>query len=99
MARGVGRLNAMSGKRDLAPGLHHDGHGLYLQVSGKRARSWVLRYTLRGTARVMGLGPATYITLAEARQRTHEAHRLLLDGIDPSTATRNGPPWGSPRPG
>jgi integrase len=36
----------------------------------------------------MGLGPASLITLAEARDKAREARRALLDGADPLTAKR-----------
>jgi transposase len=32
-------------------GMHHDGGGLYLRVSGGGARSWIFRFTLDGRAR------------------------------------------------
>ena len=63
-------------------GSHADGGGLYLIVAGS-AKSWLLRYQLRGRRREMGLGSATVYGLAEARQRAQVARRLLADGIDP----------------
>ena len=42
----------------LGPGSYADGEGLYLQVSPSGARSWILRYQLRGARREMGLGSA-----------------------------------------
>jgi len=36
----------------------------------------------------MGLGSAEMFSLAEARERAREAHRLLADGIDPIDAGR-----------
>jgi integrase len=62
--------------------MHHDGHGLYLAV-GDNGASWVLRYTLRGRAREMGLGSASVFGLAEARVRAINAKKLLHDGHDP----------------
>jgi integrase len=66
----------------LAPGLYHDGGGLWVQVRA-RARSWVFRYTIAGQARMMGLGPLHTITLREARAKALEARKLLLEGTDP----------------
>lgn len=71
------------------PGRYGDGKGLWLQVTApkregaKPAKSWLLRYTLRGRSREMGLGPLDLISLAEARARATTARKLLLDGIDP----------------
>lgn len=67
-------------------GYHADGAGLYLQVTGAGARSWIMRYTLRGRAREMGLGPLAVVSLAEARQRAQDARKLLHQGVDPIEA-------------
>jgi integrase len=83
LARIIGRLTVMRVARERAPGIYHDGGGLYLQIASQNARSWVLRYMLDGKAREMGLGPVSLIGLQEARARGVEARRLLLDGIDP----------------
>ena len=40
------------------PGMYADGAGLYLQVTGEDAKSWILRYSLRGRARRWGLAPS-----------------------------------------
>ena len=48
-----------------------DGNGLYLQVAPGDTKSWLLRYTLRGKSREMGLGPVgeppAGVPLAKAR--------------------------------
>jgi hypothetical protein len=66
--------------------MHHDGGGLYLQVSAGGAKSWIFRFMLDGHAREMGLGPVHAIPLAEARKRAAECRRMRLDGIDPIEA-------------
>lgn len=86
MAREIERLAAISVNR-LGPGLHPDGGGLYLYVTGRPARrSWIFRFMLAGRAREMGLGPAHTVGLAEARARARRARLLLLDGQDPIAA-------------
>ena len=64
-----------------------DGDGLYLQVAAGHTKSWLLRYTLRGKAREMGLGPVgeppAGVPLAKARALAGEARALLRDGRDP----------------
>jgi integrase len=82
MAHAVGKLTALKVARARQPGMYHDGHGLYLQVTEGGA-SWIYRYMLNGKAREMGLGPLHTITLAEARERATNARKLRLDGIDP----------------
>src|SRR5437763_2096195 len=66
------------------PGMHLDGDGLYLQVSGPESRSWIYRYTLRGKERWHGLGSARDVTLAAARKARDKARAFVRsDRIDP----------------
>jgi len=65
-----------------------DGGGLYLQVAPGDTKSWLLRYTLHGKAREMGLGPVGEpregrIPLATARTLAGQARALLREGKDP----------------
>lgn len=83
MARPINRLSARSIAAATRPGYHPDGAGLYLQVTAAGSKSWIYRFTLRGRAREMGLGPLPLVGLAEARGRAAEARRLLFEGIDP----------------
>jgi integrase len=83
MAGIAGRLTALRVERlKSKPGMHHDGGGLYLQVTPGGA-SWVLRYMLDGKAREMGLGPLALYGLADARAKALDARRLRHEGIDP----------------
>ncbi|WP_409565088.1 tyrosine-type recombinase/integrase [Methylobacterium sp. J-090] len=70
------------------PGMYGDGGGLWLQVTGKGAKSWIFRFTLRGKSREMGLGSAGTFTLAEARDRALACRKLCADGLDPIEAKR-----------
>jgi integrase len=70
------------------PGHYAVGDGCYLQIAAGGTRSWVLRFTLNGRSRYMGLGPYSLVSLAEARARARDARRLLLDKIDPIEARR-----------
>lgn len=95
---GMGKLTARQ-VQTLGPGMHHDGDGLYLQVTASGARSWILRYQLRKKRREMGLGPVSLYGLAEARQRATEQRRLLAEGKDPIASRRaaqavSGRTWG-----
>lgn len=65
------------------PGYYLDGRGLYLQVAPGGSRSWLLRYTLRGKTREMGLGSVLDFGLARARERAQQARDLLAQGVDP----------------
>jgi integrase len=86
MGRQVARLTALKVGRLKEPGLYPDGGGLYLQITGTGARSWLYRFMLNGRAREMGLGPLSSVGLAEARQAALDARRLRQAGVDPIDA-------------
>ncbi len=64
-------------------GKYSDGGNLYLIVSPSGSRKWVLRFTWRGRAKEMGLGSATVVSLADARERAAAARRKLAQGLNP----------------
>jgi integrase len=83
----MGKLSALHlTRKNMESGWYGDGHGLYLQVGGNQAKSWLFRYMVKGKARGMGLGPVHTVSLAEAREKARAARKLLLDGIDPLEA-------------
>jgi integrase len=67
----------------LGPGLHYDGGGLYLQVSGAGGRSWIYRYRAGKKLRDMGLGSADVVSLKAARKAAGKWRSLRQDGVDP----------------
>ena len=83
MARTVNQLTATKVQKVKAAGMYPDGAGLYLQVTGEGAKSWTLRYSLRGKAREMGLGSLRKVSLADARRKAADCHRLLDEHVDP----------------
>lgn len=88
MARKTERLNALQVAKLAEPGYYCDGGGLYLQVSKTGSKSWIMRYTLDGKPREMGLGSFATFTLAEARQRATAQRKQLADGLDPLEVKR-----------
>lgn len=73
-----------TGVKNAGPGMHSAGGGLYLAVARGGSRSWIYRYQFRSKRRDMGLGSASVVTLAEARDLAYEARRLLVfSRIDP----------------
>jgi hypothetical protein len=54
MAKTIGRLTVLQVQHAKKPGMLADGDGLYLQVNGAGARSWIFRFTLEGKSREMG---------------------------------------------
>ena len=88
MARTVGKLTALKVSRPLKPGMYADGAGLYLQVTGAGAKSWLYRFSLQGKAREMGLGSLSAVSLSEARIKAGECRRLREEGVDPIEARK-----------
>ncbi len=82
-SRQIHRLNALRVAKEVTPGYHADGGGLYLQISQSGSRSWIFRYSLAKRAREMGLGPLSTISLAEARVEAARCRKLLSAGVDP----------------
>lgn len=56
---------------------------LALQLSPAGARTWLLRVTVGGRRREIGLGGYPEIPLAMARERAREAKALIRQGVDP----------------
>ena len=65
------------------PGKYEDGAGLRLVVSNSGSRRWVLRYTLNGSRREMGLGSFLEVGLAEARTKAVGCRKQASQGLDP----------------
>ncbi|MCF6271572.1 MAG: integrase arm-type DNA-binding domain-containing protein [Rhodobacteraceae bacterium] len=69
--------------KSLNAGKYADGQGLWLCKNRKDAGKWVLRLSIHGRRREMGLGRWPDVTIAEARLRADDARRLHRDGFDP----------------
>lgn len=78
-------LAAMQVAKLTKPGMHLVGgvHGLYLKIGANGSRSWVLRITFRGRRTDRGLGSASIIGLADAREKAKELSRAFAEGRDP----------------
>lgn len=71
-----------------APGKYTDGHGLFLKVEASGARRWVQRIVIRGKRTEIGLGSASLVSLAQAREMAQENRREARQGGDPLRAKR-----------
>jgi integrase len=78
-------MSALEVKRLVNPGLHFVGGvpGLALQVTPTGARSWVLRATVGGRRRDMGLGAFPDVPLARARESARDEREKIRKGVDP----------------
>lgn len=85
MARKAKQRSPLAVGRLTAPGMHAVGGvaGLYLHVSDKGARSWILRATVGNKRRDMGLGGFPDVTLAGAYDKAREARAKIDSGQDP----------------
>ena len=70
------------------PGKYFDGEGLYLKVDLSGAKRWVQRIVIRGKRTEMGLGSASLIGLADARETALENRKLARQGDDPLRTKR-----------
>lgn len=82
------RLSAATVRTLTRPGLHGDGNGLYLKVDTTGAKRWVQRIVVQNKRRDIGLGSATLVSLAEAREAALENRKLARAGGDPLEAKR-----------
>lgn len=75
-------LNSLSVKNKSA-GKYCDGRGLWLVKSSKTSGKWILRYSIAGKRREMGLGSIYDVPLKEARSNAIKWRRMLKEGLDP----------------
>lgn len=85
----MGKLTALKVK-NAKPGKHGDGDGLLLAVSDTGARKWVLRIQVSGKRRDIGLGSASTVSLADAREAAQEMRKAFKQGDDPVAKRRRG---------
>ncbi|MFD2313906.1 tyrosine-type recombinase/integrase [Halomonas organivorans] len=79
-------LTPLEIKRLVEPGFYAVGGapGLHLQVSKNGGRSWILRTTVGSKRRDIGLGSASEVPVARAREDAAELKRRIREeGIDP----------------
>ena len=81
-------LTAAKVKAATKRGMHCDGHNLYLRVAPGGSKGWILRISIDGKRRDIGLGGYPTVSLAKAR-RIAEAHRVAVaEGRDPLSEKR-----------
>jgi integrase len=65
-----------------------DGEGLFLQIMPSGSKYWRLKYYFGIKEKLLALGVYPDVSLGEARQRRHDARKVLAAGRDPSDARR-----------
>ena len=66
-------------------GKYGDGAGLWLVKRKDGGGQWVLRLTIRGKRREMGLGGLGFVSLKEAREKADQYRLIARRNIDPIT--------------
>lgn len=66
----------------LPEGIYRYERGLYLRVT-KTGRFWLLKYTINGRRREMGLGSALDQNVSSAVAKAARYRAMIVDGIDP----------------
>lgn len=77
------RLTAAQVQNAKGPGKFYDENGLFLRVTANGSKSWVQRVTLNGRQREIGLGPASAVSLADARELARENKKVAAEGKNP----------------
>ena len=81
-------LSATQVKALTRPGRHSDGGGLHLYISKAGRKSWVLRITVDGRRRDIGLGAFPSVSVAQAREKTTGIRAAVAEGRDPLAEKR-----------
>ena len=66
-----------------ALGRYSDGGGLHMYISKAGRKSWVLRITVEGRRRDIGLGGYPSVSLALAREKAADNRAAIAEGRDP----------------
>ena len=80
----MGKLTVAQIRALKEPGRYSDGDGLILEFTRPGRAYWFVRVQHNGRRRDIGLGSVDEITLANARDKAHEARKSLAKGIDPT---------------
>jgi integrase len=90
MGRKAKELGPLAVSRLTAPGLYFVGGvaGLALQVLPSGGRTWILRATMGGRRRDMGLGGFPDVRLVDARAAARRARDQIRAGLDPIEEAR-----------
>lgn len=79
----MGKLTALKIRSLTEPGRYSDGDGLFLEINGKGAASWILRVQNNGKRQDIGLGSSKVVSLKEARDAAFATRQKIAQGIDP----------------
>ena len=84
----MGKLTALQIRNLKEPGRYGDGDGLTLVLTSPNKGYWVLRSTIKGRRRDIGLGSLSLVSLKEAHESAFEMRRDIQRGLDPIAERR-----------
>jgi integrase len=85
----MAKLTALKAKALKEPGRYTDGKGLMLYIKDNGSKVWVLRITIHGKRKDLGLGSFEDVSLGDARDKAEGMRKAVRDGIDPLQAKRS----------
>lgn len=62
----------------------NEGRGFIVRVHPSGAKTFYIRYSFSGKQKKLSLGDYPYVSLATAREKYHDALKLVRSGIDPA---------------
>ena len=65
-----------------------DGGGLFLMVTPSGGKLWRFKYRFNGKEKKIAFGSYPEISLQDARQRRHDARKLLANNVDPGAVKK-----------
>lgn len=66
-----------------------DGRGLFLVITTSGSKYWRFRYRFVGKEKSLAIGIYPDVSLSEARDKAHEARKMLANDIDPGVEKQN----------
>lgn len=66
-----------------------DGRGLFLVITPIGSKYWRFRYRFAGKEKSLSIGIYPDVSLSEARDKAHEARKMLANDIDPGIEKQN----------
>jgi Arm DNA-binding domain len=79
----MSKLTAITISHIKEPGSYGDGRGLMLVIGKSGSRSWILRASVKGKRKDIGLGSASDVSLKQARESADEIRAMIRSGLDP----------------
>ena len=91
MPKRAPEMSALAVRRLDSEGVHAVGGvaGLLLRIQSNGSRSWVLRTTIAGRRRDMGLGSFPEVSLSRAREKAAALKDQIREGLDPIAERRS----------